>query len=70
MMWKVLGNIVEIFVYSAVYMIIVLVALKIVGSTFSTDFERKVSEEGNVGLSLICAALCIAFALILASIIR
>jgi hypothetical protein len=69
-MWKVLGNIVEIFVYSAVYLIVVLVALKIVGSTFSTDFERKVSEEGNIGLSLICAALFIAFALILSSIIR
>jgi len=69
-MWKLLGNIVEIFVYSAVYMIIVLVSVKIVGAIFSTDFEKKISEEGNVGLSLICACIFIGFAILLSTIIK
>jgi hypothetical protein len=69
-MWKLLGNVVEMFVYSAVYLIIVLVSLKIVGATFSTDFERKVSEEGNIGLSLICASVFIGFAILLSTLVR
>jgi hypothetical protein len=69
-MWKVLGNIIEMFVYSAVFIIIILISLKIVGSTFSTDFEKKISEEGNIGLSLICAAMFIAVGLLMASIVR
>jgi hypothetical protein len=69
-MWKMLGNVIEMFVYSAVYMIIVLVAVKIVGSVFSADFERKVSEEGNIGLSIICACMFIGMAILLSSIIR
>ena len=69
-MWRILGSIIEIFVYAAVYMIIVLVSLKIIGATFSTDFERKISEEGHLGLSIICACVFIGFAVLLASIIR
>jgi hypothetical protein len=69
-MWKLLGNIVEMFVYSAVYMIIVLVSMKIIGAIFSTDFERKISEEGNVGLSLICACIFIGLAILLSNIVR
>jgi len=69
-MWKMLGNVVEMFVYSAVYMIIVLVSLKIVGAIFAADFENKISEEGNVGLSLICACLFIGFAILLSSLVR
>ncbi len=69
-MWKVLGNVIEIFVYSAVYLIVVLVAVKIVGATFSTDFERRISEEGNVGLAVICACLFIGVALVVASVLR
>jgi hypothetical protein len=69
-MWKMVGNVIEMFVYSAVYMIIVLVAVKIVGSVFSTDFEKKVSDEGNIGLSIICACMFIGVALLLSSIIR
>jgi ABC-type transport system involved in multi-copper enzyme maturation permease subunit len=64
-MWKILGNIIEMFVYSAVYMIIVLV-----GATFSTDFEKKISEEGHIGLSLICACVFIGFAILLSSLVR
>jgi hypothetical protein len=69
-MWKLLGNITEMFVYSAVYMIIVLVSVKIVGAVFSTDFEKKISEEGNVGLSLICACIFVGLAILLSTIVR
>jgi uncharacterized membrane protein YjfL (UPF0719 family) len=69
-MWKMLGNIIEIFVYSSIYMVIVLVSLKIVGATFSTDFEKKIADEGNIGLSIICACLFIGFAILLSSIVR
>ena len=69
-MWRILGNIVEIFVYATVYMIIVLVSLKVVGATISSDFERRIAEEGNVGFSLICAALFIGMALLVSSVLR
>lgn len=57
------------FIYSAVYLVIVLISLKIVGATFSTDFERKISEEGNMGLSVICACVFIGFAILLSSLV-
>jgi len=69
-MSKILGNVIEMFVYSAVYMIIVLVSLKITGATFSTDFEKKISEEGHIGLSLICASVFIGLAILLSSLVR
>ena len=69
-MWKLVGNVIEMFVYSAIYMIIVLVAVKIVGSVFSTDFERKISDEGNIALAIICGCIFIGTALLLASVIR
>jgi hypothetical protein len=69
-MWKLLGNIIEMFIYSSVYLIIVLVSLKIVGATFSTDFEKKISEDGNVGLSLICASVFLGFAVLLSTLVR
>lgn len=69
-MWKVLGNIIEMCVYSTVYMIIVLVVLKIVGATFSADFEKKVSEDGNTGLAIICACLFIGVAILLSAVVR
>ncbi len=69
-MWKVFSNIIEMFIYSAVYMVIVLISLKIVGSMFSTDFEKKISEDGNVGLSIICACVFIGLALLLSTLIR
>ncbi|MCX5802424.1 MAG: hypothetical protein NTU69_02625 [Proteobacteria bacterium] len=69
-MWKMLGNIIEMFVYSSIYMVIVLVSLKIVGAIFSTDFEKKIADEGNIGLSIICACLFIGFAILLSSIVR
>jgi TRAP-type C4-dicarboxylate transport system permease small subunit len=69
-MWRILSNIVEIFVYATVYMIIVLISMKIVGATISSDFERKITEEGNTGFSLIYAALFIGMALLVSSILR
>ncbi len=65
-----LGNIVEMFVYASVYLIVVLVATKIVGATFSGDFEKKMCEEGNFGYCLICAAICIGMAILLAAVLR
>jgi uncharacterized membrane protein YjfL (UPF0719 family) len=69
-MWKTVGNVIEMFVYSAVYVIIVLVALKIVGAMFSTDFEKKIADGGNIGLAIICGCVFLGIALLLSSIIR
>ncbi len=69
-MWKVFSNIIEMFIYSAGYMVIVLISLKIVGSMFSTDFERKISEDGNIGLSIICACVFIGLAVLLSTLVR
>ncbi len=64
------GNVTEMFVYSAVYMTIVLISLKIVGAMFSPDFEKKIADEGNIGLAIICACVFVGFALLLSSIVR
>ncbi|OPY78656.1 MAG: hypothetical protein A4E64_00735 [Syntrophorhabdus sp. PtaU1.Bin058] len=69
-MWKILGNIIEMCVYSTVYLIIVLVVLKIVGAMFSTEFEKKISEDGNVGLAIICACLFIGIAILLSAVVK
>jgi uncharacterized membrane protein YjfL (UPF0719 family) len=69
-MWKVLSNVIEMFVYSAIYIIIALVSLKIVGATFTSEFEKKISDDGNLPLSIICAGFLIGLSLLLASIIR
>ena len=69
-MWKVLSNVIEMFVYSAIYIIIALVSLKIFGATFTSEFEKKVSDDGNISLSIICAGLLIGLSLLLASVIR
>ena len=69
-MMKVFGNVIEMFVYSAVYMIIVLVSVKIIGAIFTTDFEKKISEENNVALSIICACILIGIAMLISAVIR
>jgi uncharacterized membrane protein YjfL (UPF0719 family) len=69
-MWRVLSNVIEMFVYSAIYIIIALVSLKIFGATFTSEFEKKISEDGNLPLSVMCAGLLIGLSLLLASIIR
>lgn len=69
-MTSVLGNIVEMLVYSAVYMIIALVALKVVGAVFASDFEKRIAEENNVALSIICACVLLGIAILVASVLR
>lgn len=69
-MTKVLGNVIEMFVYAAVYMIIVLVAVKVIGAIFTTDFEKKISEENNTALSIICACILIGFAIVVAAVVK
>jgi hypothetical protein len=51
-MWKVLANAVEMLIYAAVYIILALIAVKVIGATFTTDFEKKISEENNFALAL------------------
>ena len=69
-MWRVLSNVIEMFVYSAIYIIIALVSLKIFGATFTSEFDKKISEDANLPLSIMCAGLLIGLSLLLASIIR
>ena len=68
-MGHILGNIVEMFVYASVYMIIAVIGLKIVGATLSADFEKRVSEN-DTGFSLIAGALFIGLSLVLAAVIK
>lgn len=67
-MWKVLANSVEMLIYAAVFIILSLIAVKIVGATFTTDFEKKIAEENNIALAIIIASLFIGLAIIVASI--
>jgi uncharacterized membrane protein YjfL (UPF0719 family) len=69
-MWKVLSTVIEMFVYSAIYILIALVALKIFGATLTSDFEKKISDDGNLPLSIISAGLLIGLSFLLAAIIR
>ena len=69
-MWRVASNVLEMFVYASVYLIIVLIASKILGASFSSDFEQKIAEGTGLGYALICAAMMIGMAILLASIVR
>lgn len=68
-MWVMLGNILEMFVYSAVYLIISIVSLKIIGASFFADFDKKIAEENSLSVSLICAAILVGLALLISSVI-
>lgn len=67
-MWKVLVNSVEILIYATVFIILSLVAAKIAGATFTTDFEKKIADENNIALAIIVASLFIGLSIIVASI--
>jgi uncharacterized membrane protein YjfL (UPF0719 family) len=69
-MWKVFENIIGMFVYAAVYVVIVMIALKVVGATLSPNADGKISEEGNVGLAIVFGSLLIGLAILLASVVR
>lgn len=68
-MWDMLGKVLEMFVYSAVYLIISIVSLKIMGTSFFADFEKKIADDNSLSVSLICAAVLIGLALLLSSVI-
>jgi uncharacterized membrane protein YjfL (UPF0719 family) len=69
-MWKMLNNVIEMFFYSAIYIFIALVSLKIFGAALTSEFEKKISDDSNVSLSVICAGLLIGLSLLLASVVR
>ncbi|OPY70509.1 MAG: hypothetical protein A4E57_00512 [Syntrophorhabdaceae bacterium PtaU1.Bin034] len=68
-MWKILGNIVEMFVYASVYMIIAMVAMRIVTAGLPPESEKQTSESG-IAYALIFASLFIGMALLLSAVIR
>lgn len=68
-MWKLFGNIVEMFIYASAYMLISMIALKIVAAAFLPDLERKLAEN-NTAFSLVCASVFIGLALVLSSVLR
>ena len=67
-MWKVLANSVEMLIYAAVFIILSLIAVKIVGATFTTDFEKKIADDNNVALAIVVASMFIGLAIVVASI--
>ncbi|MCX7966552.1 MAG: hypothetical protein N2596_08005 [Syntrophorhabdaceae bacterium] len=69
-MWKIISNVIEIFIYSAVYLVVAIVSLKILGASISSDFEKRISIEGNTGLSIICGSLLIGIAIIISSVFK
>lgn len=69
-MWKIISNIIEIFIYSAVYLVISILAVKILGASLSSDFEKRIAVDGNTGLSVICGCLLIGIAIIISSVFR
>jgi hypothetical protein len=69
-MWKALENIVSMFVYAAAYMLIVLVSIKIVGASLSPNFEKKIGEEGNIGLAIVFASVFVSLAILLSSVVH
>ncbi|HOJ43639.1 MAG TPA: hypothetical protein PLW88_07445 [Syntrophorhabdaceae bacterium] len=69
-MWKIISNIIEIFIYSAVYLFIAIVAIKIFGASISADFEKRISMEGNLGLSIICGCFLIGISIVISLVFR
>ena len=69
-MFNVLENIVGMLVYATVYLVVTLVSIKILGATVTHNIEKKISEEGNTGLSIISAGLMIGLAILFSAIVR
>ena len=69
-MMKVLGNVIEMLVYSAVYIIIALVSIKVIGAVFTTEFEKKISDDNNTALAIVCACILIGIGLVVAAALR
>ncbi len=68
-MWRIIGNVIEMFIYGSVYVLITIIAVKIVGASLASDIEHKIAEN-NIGFSLILAAVFIGMAIILSTVIR
>ena len=69
-MLRVLENIIGMLVYSAVYLVIAIVSLKVIGAAISPSIEKKIVEENNVGLAIIVSCSFIGLAILLSSVIR
>ncbi|MBP8625684.1 MAG: hypothetical protein KBE27_03035 [Syntrophorhabdaceae bacterium] len=69
-MWKIISTIIEMFIYSAAYIVVLLISIKIVGASLCADFEKKIAVEGNTGLSIICGCLLIGIAIIMSGVLR
>jgi hypothetical protein len=69
-MMGVFWSIVQLIVYSVLFIFLVVLALKIVGSIFSANFEKEIVENRNIGLSLILSSLLIALAILFSSVIK
>lgn len=69
-MIKVLENVVAMFVYGAAYLIIIIIAAKIVGATITQQYEKKIADDNNTGLAVMMAGFYVGMAILLASIIR
>ncbi len=67
-MLKTLSNIVEMVVYASVYLLISMVALKIVGAGFASGHDKPPSENSNS--FLVVAALLIGIAIVISTVIR
>lgn len=65
-----LENVVAMFVYGAAYLVIILIAAKIVGATIAPHYEKIIAEDGNTGIAVMMAGFYVGMAILLASIIR
>jgi hypothetical protein len=68
-MYRTLSNIIEMLVYTSVYLLISMMALKIVTTGLRGEHEKWVSEKEN-RLPLIAAALFIGIAIVVSAVIR
>jgi uncharacterized membrane protein YjfL (UPF0719 family) len=67
--WRIAGNIVEMFTYAAVYLIISLVAMKIVAASLSSETEKQISDN-NIAIGLVFAAVFVGVAIVISTVIQ
>ena len=68
-MLRILSNIVEVFVYSTVYLFIVMVVIRLVAANLSLEFEKQ-DKDNRLAVSLIIAALLIGLGLVISAVIH
>lgn len=69
-MREVVWNLLQLFAYWVLFLFLLIISLKIIGSIFSPNFEKEITENRNLGLSFIVCSLFIAIAILFSSIIR